>query len=89
MEKGLDALFQIAVDANPPATISWEFKGEPVTLDDHVDQLEDGSLKIIKATMDDTGNWTVLADNKVGDMARGIISLEVTPERIPVTVCKF
>ncbi len=91
-EKGHDALFQIAVDANPPATISWEFKGEPVTLDAMDDQsgrivhqLEDGSLNITKAVLDDTGNWTVLADNKLGEVVRATISLEVT-ERIPVTV---
>lgn len=92
IEKGQDVIINISVDANPPAEISWEFEGEIVALDHQSDQsgkiisqLEDGSLKIVKATIEDTGNWTVVADNHLGHIVRKTISLEVTPERMPVT----
>ena len=95
-ENGKDALLQISVDANPPATISWEFEGEAVQLENIDEQsgrtilkLEDGSLKIIKTTLNDAGIWTVVADNNLGQIARKNVLLEVTPERMPIMVCKF
>ena len=52
-------------------------------------QLADGSLKLSKVTEEDTGNWSVLASNDVGSIARKHISLIVTPGRTTVTVRTF
>ena len=79
-------MFQIKVDSDPPSQISWQFGGEPVATD-RTTQLEDGSLKLTQATLEDTGNWTVQADNNLGTLAREDIMLTVNPERINITVC--
>ena len=79
-------MFQIKVDSDPPSQISWQFGGEPVATD-RTTQLEDGSLKLTQATLEDTGNWTVQADNNLGALAREDIMLTVNPERINITVC--
>ena len=87
-EDGKEAVLPIKVDANPPPEISWEFQGNVVNVDEEkFEKLADGSLKIKIATLNDTGTWTVIADNNLGQIARKIIALEVTPERIPLTVC--
>ena len=79
-------MFQIKVDSDPRSQISWQFGGEPVATD-RTTQLEDGSLKLTQATLEDTGNWTVQADNNLGTIAREDIMLTVNPERINITVC--
>ena len=81
--------------SNPPAKISWEFKEQAVELmgteesGRSVSQLEDGSLKVTQTTLDDTGEWAVLADNNLGQIARKKVILEVTPEGTPITVWCF
>ena len=91
VEVGYDALLQISVTSNPPSKITWEFNEILVDLESmdegrSFSQLEDGSLQLIQATLDDTGNWTVIADNYLGQIERKQIMLEVTPHRRNVTV---
>merc|ERR1719357_822880 len=41
---------------------------------------------IVSAVMDDTGNWTLVANNGIKTESRHSFHLEVTPERVPVQV---
>ena len=88
-----DASFRISVNSNPPSQITWEFEGESIEIENaedesvrSIEQLLDGSLRITKVALSDTGTWTVIANNDVGSIARKDIFMEVTPERTNVTV---
>ena len=85
----MEAILRVSVEANPLPEISWEFEGTAILVsgeDGRFLQLPDGSLKLNVATLNDSGTWTVLADNGYGQVARKEVALEVTPSRMPVEV---
>ena len=91
-----EVILQISVNSNPLSQISWEFNGEAVEVGDteasdgrSVSQMVDGSLKLTQVSMDDTGTWTVIANNDVESVVSKDIFLEVTPERTNITVGKY
>ncbi len=51
-----------------------------------ISQLPDGSLRISPADMNDSGVYTVLADNGLGQVARNQLTLKVYPSRMPIEV---
>ena len=88
-----DAVLRISVNSNPPSQISWEFEGESVEIENaedesvrSIEQLLDGSLRITKVALSDTGVWTAIANNDLGSIARKDIFMEVTPSRTNITV---
>ena len=84
-EEGLEALLSVNVEANPSPTISWIKDEQDIVLDDRISQLENGSLLISAASLDDTGNWTISAENGLGSVTRHIV-LSVHPSRVPIEV---
>ena len=55
-----------------------------VVLTCRISQLPDGSLRIGPASINDSGVYTVLADNRLGQVARNQLTLKVYPSRLPV-----
>ena len=53
---------------------------------DRISKLANGSLRIGSVTMADTGSWTIVADNRLGQVARKQIALKVHPNRMPIEV---
>lgn len=86
VEEDQEAWLQISVEANPPPTVKWFFNKEPVLDDERVKKIADGSLKIMPAQMNDSGIYTVTADNGVGQPARKQITLKVHPSKMPIQV---
>ncbi len=44
------------------------------------------SLRITAAEINDTGTWTLIADNRLGQVARKQIALKVHPSSMPIEV---
>ena len=87
VEQGTDVLINVTVDANPAATIVWLFNGQQLELNDKFSLQEDTvSLSIVGSAMEDSGNWTIVANNGIDAETRLNVKLEVTPPRIPVEV---
>lgn len=88
-----DAILRISVNSNPPSQISWEFEGESIEIENAEDenvrsihQLLDGSLRITKVAISDTGTWTVIANNDLGSIARKDILMKINPRRTNITM---
>ena len=89
VEENQDAIFEVTVEANPPPTVEWKFKDMKLNVsaeDDRMSKLPGGSLKIKGALMDDSGVYTILADNGLGQIARNQITLKVHPSKLPIEV---
>ena len=93
IEVETDVVLRISVHSNPPSQISWEFEAESVEVENgeddgvrSIEQLIDGSLRITKVSLSDTGVWTVIANNDLESIARKDIFMEVTPSRTNITV---
>ena len=90
MEAEQDAVFSVSVQANPPPTVTWQFGGEAVDLENPESRTsqsdEDHSLTISPAQLGDSGVYTVLADNGLGQTARKQVELKVHPSRMPIEV---
>ena len=85
------------MDANPAPTIKWLVNNEELDLETEpfegeevprVHLLQDGSLKIVTSEIEDSGVYTVTADNGVGSMARKQATLKVHPSKMPIKVTK-
>jgi len=76
------------VEANPPPNVNWQKDGTDVTLDadERMSQLENGSLNIASSQLSDSGTWTVIAENGLGQVERKQIELNVHPSSLPITV---
>ncbi len=57
-----------------------------VEYSDRISKLMDGSLRIGSAEMNDTGSWTIIADNRLGQVARKQVALKVHPNQMPIEV---
>lgn len=89
IEEGHPALLSIQVEANPPPNVNWQKDGTDVTLDEErMSQLENGSLNIASSQLSDSGTWTVIAENGLGQVERKQIELNVHPSSLPITVRK-
>ena len=81
------------MEANPPPNVNWQKDGGDVTVDDErISQMENGSLNIASSQLTDSGTWTVIAENGLGQVERKQIELNVHPSRMPITVtlvCSF
>lgn len=86
MEEGFEAIFSVNVEANPPPKVSWLKDGSEASLDERISQLENGSLHFASTELNDTGTWTIVADNGLGQVARKQIALKVHPSRMPIEV---
>ena len=86
IEEAMEALLDVEVEANPPPTVTWQFNGTDLELSDRVAQLENNSLQITTAELTDTGTYTIVADNGLGQVARKQIALNVHPSRMPLEV---
>jgi hypothetical protein len=86
IEEGHEALLDVMVEANPPPSVSWQFGDQDVALDERVVQLENGSLHIVTSELTDTGTWTIIADNGLGQVARKQIALTVHLSSMPLEV---
>ena len=64
----------------------WQFEDEKVEYSDRISKLLDGSLRIASAEMNDTGSWTIVADNRLGQVARKQVALKVHPNQMPIEV---
>ena len=76
------------MEANPPPKIVWQKDGKDVVFDERIVLLENGSLHISPSEMDDTGTWTIVADNGLGQKARKQVTLKVFPSRLAIEVHK-
>ena len=76
------------MEANPPPNVNWQKDGTDVTLDadERMSQLENGSLNIASSQLSDSGTWTVIAENGLGQVERKQIELNVHPSSLPITV---
>ena len=81
-------MFSVQVEANPPPNVNWQKDGVDVTLDDRILQLENGSLNILTSQLTDSGTWTVIAENGLGQVERKQIELNVHPSSMPITVSR-
>ena len=79
-------MLSIQVEANPPPNVNWQKDGTDVTVDDRILQLENGSLNILTSQLTDSGTWTVIAENGLGQVERKQIELNVHPSSMPITV---
>ncbi len=91
-------MLSVSVEANPPPTIKWRMNGAeldaPLVVSEkaasaaglRVARLPGGSLMISPASLDDSGVYTVLADNGLGQVARRQVTLKVYPSRMPIEV---
>jgi len=87
IEEGHPVLLSIQVEANPPPNVNWQKDGTDVTLDEErMSQLENGSLNIASSQLSDSGTWTVIAENGLGQVERKQIELNVHPSSLPITV---
>jgi len=86
VEEEFEALLDVTVEANPPPTIIWQKDGKDVILDERIVLLENGSLHISTSELDDTGTWTIIADNRLGQKARKQVTLNVYPSRLAIEV---
>ncbi len=66
----------------------WQFEDVKVEYSDRISKLMDGSLRIGSAEMNDTGSWTIIADNRLGQVARKQVALKVHPNQMPIEVRK-
>ena len=89
IEEGFPALLKVNVEANPPPGVAWQHEGQPVELGERKIQLENGSLNITTSEMADSGTWTIVADNGLGQKARKQIALTVHPARLAIEVHMF
>ena len=64
----------------------WQFEDEKVEYTDRISKLANGSLRIGSVTMADSGSWTIVADNRLGQVARKQIAVKVHPNRMPIEV---
>ena len=88
-EEGHEVLLEVKVEANPDPTITWKKDEQEITFDDRISQLENGSIFISEASLDDSGNWTIIADNGLGKVERKQIHLSVHLSRVPIEVSYF
>ena len=86
VEETTKATFNISVDANPKATITWHLNNTQIVADDRVTQSDDGSLIITNTTFDDSGIYNAVADNGLGEAASVGIQLIVHPSRMAIEV---
>lgn len=86
VEETTTATINISVDANPQATVRWQLNGTDIAVDDRVTQTDDGSLVISMSNFDDSGIYTALADNGLGEVASVRIELKVQPSRMAIEV---
>jgi len=86
IEEGSEAMLRINASGNPFPDISWQFEGAEVVLDDRIQLDQDKSLKIVRVESSDSGIWTVMANNGLGQVVRRQLSLTVYPSSIPITI---
>ena len=86
IEEGSEAMLRINASGNPFPDISWQFEGADVVLDDRIQLDQDKSLKIVRVESSDSGIWTVMANNGLGQVVRRQLSLTVYPSSIPITI---
>ena len=86
VEEGFPAFLSVNVEANPPPIVTWQQEDQVITFSDRIIQLENGSVTINISEMTDSGTWTIVADNGLGQTARKQIALNVYPSRLPVEV---
>ena len=79
-------MLDVQVEANPAPTITWQKDGADFNLDERISKLENGSLNIATSQISDSGTWTIIADNGLGQVARKQIALKVHPSRMPIEV---
>ena len=89
MEENEVANFKVMVEANPPPTIIWQFKDQDLEMEGRLEKMPGGSLKIEPASMEDSGVYTIIADNGIGQVARNQITLKVHPSKMPIEVRFF
>ncbi len=84
------------MEANPPPVVVWQFNGRPIFPKEadspdaeRFSQLADFSLRISPAKMNDSGVYTVTADNGLGNVARKQVTLKVQPSRMPIQVIRL
>lgn len=87
IEEGSEAMLRINASGNPFPAISWQHGDSEVVLDDRVQMEQDKSLRIVRVEATDSGIWTVMANNGLGQVVRRQLSLTVYPSSIPITVC--
>jgi hypothetical protein len=86
IEEEFSALINVTIEANPPPTIAWQKDGEEAVFDERIVHLDNGSIHISTAKMDDSGTWTIIADNGLGQKARKQVTLKVFPSRMDIEV---
>jgi len=86
IEEEFSALINVTIEANPPPTIAWQKDGEEAVFDERIIHLDNGSIHISTAKMDDSGTWTIIADNGLGQKARKQVTLKVFPSRMDIEV---
>ena len=86
IEEGSEAMLRINASGNPFPAISWQHGDSEVVLDDRVQMEQDKSLRIVRVEATDSGIWTVMANNGLGQVVRRQLSLTVYPSSIPITV---
>ena len=71
---------------NPYPSIFWQHNTEDVEFDERIVLLDDNSIKISGALMEDAGSWMVTANNDLGKVVRKQISVSVYPSSVPIQV---
>ena len=80
-------MLALHVEANPEPTITWQHNGTEKTFDDRIKMFENGSVQISNCESGDSGTWTILATNILGQKASKQMIVDCHPDKAAIEVC--